>query len=73
MRINFSFKIDNAMINDDDDDDPKGVRKLYGDTPYPTLYIIKVRIFYGFIMFLAIFSLYLNYISIRTLFKVLYQ
>lgn len=72
MRINFSFKIDNAMINDDDDD-PQLVRKLHGDTPYPTLYIIKVRIFYGFIMFLAIFSLYLNYIAIRTLFKVLYQ
>lgn len=73
VRINFSFKIDNAMIEDEDRQPAVGDGEGYQDAPsYPIEYIVKVRVFYGIVMIMATFSLYLNFISVRTTFKVLY-
>ncbi len=37
------------------------------------MYIIKIRIFYAVIMILASASLYLNYLSIRRTYQLLYE
>lgn len=45
---------------------------LFGETTFRTAYIVRIRVFYGLVLVLSLISLYLNYISIRRTYKILY-
>lgn len=70
MEISFLFEIDNALVSNEDD-----LSHSYeiDQSRYITLYIIKIKIFYAFIILLAVGSLYLNYLTIKRTFQFLYE